>query len=220
MIRVLIADDQSLVRAGLRSLLDGEPGVEVVGEESDGRQAVDATARLNPDVVLMDIRMPVLDGIAAARELAERGSPAKVLMLTTYDLDEYLFSALRAGAAGFLLKDTTADDLAAGVRTVAAGDGLLAPAATKRLITEFALTSTVDRDKAALLGRLTDRERDVLALMARDGGSNAEIARELFVAPATVKSHVASILSKLDLRDRVQAVIFAFESRLVTTWRP
>jgi DNA-binding NarL/FixJ family response regulator len=218
-IRVLIADDQSLVRAGLRSLLDGEPDLAVVGEASDGRQAVQATGRLKPDVVLMDIRMPVLDGIAAARELAERGSPARVLMLTTYDLDEYLFSALRAGAAGFLLKDTTADDLAAGVRTVAAGDGLLAPTATKRLITEFAQTSTVDRSKVALLHRLTERERDVLALMARDGGSNAEIASELFVAPATVKSHVANILSKLDLRDRVQAVIFAFESGLVTAHR-
>jgi DNA-binding NarL/FixJ family response regulator len=218
-IRVLIADDQSLVRAGLRSLLDGEPDLEVVAEAGDGRQAVDATGRLNPDVVLMDIRMPVLDGIAAARELAERGSSARVLMLTTYDLDEYLFSALRAGAAGFLLKDTTAEDLAAGVRTVAAGDGLLAPTATKRLITEFAQTSTVDRGKVALLRRLTERERDVLALMARDGGSNAEIARELFVAPATVKSHVASILSKLELRDRVQAVIFAFESGLVAARR-
>jgi DNA-binding NarL/FixJ family response regulator len=219
MIRVLIADDQSLVRAGLRSLLDGEPDLVVVGEAGDGRQAVDAATTLSPDVVLMDIRMPVLDGIAAARELADRGSPAKVLMLTTYDLDEYLFSALRAGAAGFLLKDTTAESLAAGVRTVAAGDGLLAPTATKRLITEFAQTSAVDRSKVTLLNRLTDRERDVLALMARDGGSNADIARELFVAPATVKSHVASILSKLELRDRVQAVIFAFESGLVTARR-
>jgi DNA-binding NarL/FixJ family response regulator len=218
-IRVLIADDQSLVRAGLRSLLDGEPDLEVVGEASDGRQAVDAAAALNPDVVLMDIRMPVLDGIAAARELADRGSRARVLMLTTYDLDEYLFSALRAGAAGFLLKDTTAESLATGVRTVAAGDGLLAPTATRRLITEFAQTSAVDRSKVTLLHRLTDREREVLALMARDGGSNADIARELFVAPATVKSHVASILSKLELRDRVQAVIFAFESGLVTARR-
>jgi len=218
-IRVLIADDQSLVRAGLRSLLDGEPDLEVVGEASDGRQAVDAAAALNPDVVLMDIRMPVLDGIAAARELADRGSRARVLMLTTYDLDEYLFSALRAGAAGFLLKDTTAESLAAGVRTVAAGDGLLAPTATRRLITEFAQTSAVDRSKVTLLHRLTEREREVLALMARDGGSNADIARELFVTPATVKSHVASILSKLELRDRVQAVIFAFESGLVTARR-
>jgi DNA-binding NarL/FixJ family response regulator len=218
-IRVLIADDQSLVRAGLRSLLDGEPDLEVVGEASDGRQAVDAAAALNPDDVLMDIRMPVLDGIAAARELADRGSRARVLMLTTYDLDEYLFSALRAGAAGFLLKDTTAESLATGVRTVAAGDGLLAPTATRRLITEFAQTSAVDRSKVTLLHRLTDREREVLALMARDGGSNADIARELFVAPATVKSHVASILSKLELRDRVQAVIFAFESGLVTARR-
>ncbi len=140
-------------------------------------------------------------------------------MLTTYDLDEYLFSALRAGAAGFLLKDTTAESLAAGVRTVAAGDGLLAPTATRRLITAFGQTSAVDRSKVTLLHRLTEREREVLALMARDGGSNTDIARELFVAPATVKSHVASILSKLELRDRVQAVIFAFESGLVTTRR-
>jgi DNA-binding NarL/FixJ family response regulator len=214
-IRVLVADDQTLVRAGLRSLLDSEPDLTVVGEARDGREAVDLVARLDPDVVLMDIRMPVQDGISATHDLCRAGRRARVLMLTTYDLDEYLFAALRAGAVGFVLKDTSAEDLAAGVRTVAAGDGLLAPATTTRLITEFARTAPADGRKLALLDRLTERERAVLALMARDGGSNAEIARELFVAPATVKSHVASILSKLDLRDRVQAVIFAFESGLL-----
>jgi DNA-binding NarL/FixJ family response regulator len=214
MIRVLIADDQSLVRAGLRSLLDDEPDLEVVGEAGDGAEAVRQASRLNPDVVLMDIRMPVQDGIAATRALAEAGSRARVLILTTYNLDEYVFSALRAGAVGFLLKDATADDLASGVRVVAAGEALLAPAVTTRLITEFARTGPADATKADQMARLTERERAVLVQLAR-GGTNAEVGAALYISPATVKSHVASILSKLDLRDRVQAVIFAFESGLV-----
>ena len=214
MIRVCIADDQGMVRAGLRSLVDSEPDLQVVGEAADGREAVRLVGQLDPDVVLMDIRMPVLDGVSATQELTASGHRARVLMLTTYDMDEYLFSALRAGAAGFLLKDCSAEELCSGVRTVAAGEGMLAQAATTKLITEFARTSGADRRKTALLGQLTERERAVLALMAREGGTNAEIARQLYIAPATVKSHVASILSKLELRDRVQAVIFAFESGL------
>jgi DNA-binding NarL/FixJ family response regulator len=219
MIRVLVADDQSLVRTGLASILDGEPDIDVVAEAGEGREAIRLVTRLDPDVVLMDIRMPVLDGVAATAELTRVGARSRMLMLTTYDLDEYLFAALRAGASGFLLKDATAEDLIAGVRTVAAGAGMLATTATTRLIAEFARTGVIDRGRSALLGRLTDRERAVLAAMARGGGSNAEIAQELFVAPATVKTHVASILSKLELRDRVQAVIFAYESGLVPLGR-
>jgi DNA-binding NarL/FixJ family response regulator len=213
-IRVLIADDQSLVRAGLRSLLDDEADLEVVGEAGDGAQAVRLAARVDPDVVLMDIRMPVQDGIAATRALAEARSRARVLMLTTYNLDEYVFSALRAGAVGFLLKDASAEDLANGVRVVAAGEALLAPAVTTRLITEFARTASADTGKAAQVARLTERERAVLVQLAR-GGTNAEVGAALYISPATVKSHVANILAKLELRDRVQAVIFAFESGLV-----
>jgi DNA-binding NarL/FixJ family response regulator len=213
-IRVVIADDQSLVRAGLRSLLDDEPDLEVVGEAGDGAQAVRLAAQVDPDVVLMDIRMPVQDGIAATRALAEAGSRARVLMLTTYNLDEYVFSALRAGAVGFLLKDASAEDLANGVRVVAAGEALLAPAVTTRLITEFARTGPADTSKSAQVAQLTERERTVLVELAR-GGTNAEVGAALYISPATVKSHVASILAKLELRDRVQAVIFAFESGLV-----
>jgi DNA-binding NarL/FixJ family response regulator len=212
--RVLIADDQSLVRAGLRSLLDSEADLTVVGEAGDGRQAVQEAVRLEPDVVLMDIRMPVLDGIAATRELVAAGGRSRVLVLTTYDLDEYVFAAIRAGAVGFLLKDSSADDLAAGVRVVAAGEGLLSPPVTTRLIHEFARTGPTDATKAARLSRLTERERAVLVELAR-GRTNAEVAAALYVAPATVKTHVASILSKLELRDRVHAVIFAYESGLI-----
>jgi DNA-binding NarL/FixJ family response regulator len=201
-IRVLIADDQSLVRAGLRSLLDDEADLEVVGEAGDGAQAVRLAARVDPDVVLMDIRMPVQDGIAATRALAEARSRARVLMLTTYNLDEYVFSALRAGAVGFLLKDASAEDLANGVRVVAAGEALLAPAVTTRLITEFARTASADTGKAAQVARLTERERAVLVQLAR-GGTNAEVGAALYISPATVKSHVANILAKLELRDRV-----------------
>ena len=213
MIRAVIADDQHLVRAGLRSLLGGEPDLEVVGEAGDGCQAVNVVSALDPDVVLMDIRMPVMDGISAIRALRARGSRGRVLVLTTYDLDEYVFAALRAGATGFLLKDSPADDLAAAVRAVAAGEGLLAPAVTTRLIAEFAGTAAPDRSKAATLDRLTGRERDVLTALAR-GWSNAEIADDLHITPATVKSHVAAVLAKLELRDRVQAVIFAYDSGL------
>jgi DNA-binding NarL/FixJ family response regulator len=212
-IKVLVADDQRLVRAGLRSLLQAEPDLSVVAEAADGQQAVRHTAAYSPDVVLMDVRMPGLDGIAATRQMRDLGHPARVLILTTYDLDEYVFAALRAGAAGFLLKDTPSEQLAAGIRLVASGEGLLAPAQTGRLIAEFASAGAPDPTKRDRLASLTDRERTVLQALAR-GGTNAEIARALFVTPATVKTHIANILAKLGLRDRVHAVIYAYESGL------
>jgi len=214
MIKIVVADDQSLIRAGLRSLLDAEPDLEVVGEAGDGRQALAMAARLDPDVILMDVRMPALDGIAATRDLRAAGARARVLILTTYDLDEYVFAALRAGATGFLLKDTPIEDLAYGIRQVASGEALIAPAMTTRLVEEFARTAPADRVKAPMLARLTERERAVLIELAR-GRSNPEIAVALFIGTATVKSHVAAILAKLGLRDRVHAVIFAYESGLI-----
>ena len=214
MIRVVIADDQGMVRAGLRSLLEGERDIEVVGEASDGAQVLALVRRSEPDVVLMDVRMPQRDGISATRELVAAGLPTRVLMLTTYDLDEYVFSALRAGAGGFLLKDASAEELVDAVRVIAAGEGLLARSATTRLIAEFARSPAADPAAAAALTRLTAREVDVLRLLAR-GSSNPEIAASLVVSAATVKTHVASILAKLNLRDRVQAAIFAYESGLV-----
>jgi DNA-binding NarL/FixJ family response regulator len=209
MIRVAVADDQALVRSGFVVLLRSA-GIEVVGEASDGREALDLVRRERPDVVLMDIRMPELDGIEATRRLTAEASGTRVLMLTTFDLDEYVVDAFRAGASGFLLKTAPRDQLVAAVRTVHAGEALLAPVSTRKLIEQFAHPA---RESAALAS-LTARERDVLVLLSR-GLSNPEIAAELVVEPSTVKSHVASVLSKLGLRDRVQAVVFAYESGLV-----
>ncbi len=211
---VVIADDQPMVRAGLRSLLEGEDGVVVVGEAVDGEQALHAVRRHRPDVVLMDIRMPNLDGLEATRRLVAEGSAARVLVLTTFDLDEYVFDALRAGASGFLLKDATAEELIAAVRTLAAGDAILAPAVTRRVIEAFGSVPRPQPGVADRLSALSPREVEVLRLMAR-GMSNAEIARELFVSDATAKTHVSNVLAKLRLRDRVQAVIFAYESGLL-----
>lgn len=211
-VEVVLVDDQAMVRSGLRSLLEGD-GIEVVAEAADGDAAVTAVLRHRPDVVLMDIRMPVLDGIAATRRLVEAGSSARILVLTTFDLDEYVFEALRAGASGFLLKDATAEELIAGVRTVAEGDGLLAGPVARRVIEEFARLPT-RRRSADLIDGLTPRETEVLRLLAR-GCSNAEIARALVVSNATAKTHVSNVLGKLGLRDRVHAVIYAYESGLV-----
>ena len=213
--RVLIADDQALLRAGFRLIIGSERDLEVVGEAADGLQAVDLGRRLRPDVVLMDVRMPHLDGIEATRRLLEGGGgPTKVLILTTFDLDEYVFEALRAGASGFLLKDAPAEQLIAAIRVVAAGEALLAPSVTRRLIEEFARRTARPPNPALDLGQLTPREREVLTLLAR-GRSNAEIAESLFLGSTTVKTHVGRILMKLDLRDRVQAVVLAYESGLV-----
>jgi DNA-binding NarL/FixJ family response regulator len=217
-VRVLIADDQSLVRAGFRLVLENHPDIEVVGEASNGREAVHSAGRLDPDVVLMDIRMPELDGIAATRQITARHR-ARVLVLTTYDLDEYVYDALQAGASGFLLKDTPPAQLADGIRAVAAGDALLAPTVTRRLIEEFARVGPAVRARPAELDELTPRELEVLRLLAR-GLSNAEIADALVLGDTTVKTHVTHVLTKLGLRDRVQAVVLAYESGLVTPGRP
>jgi DNA-binding NarL/FixJ family response regulator len=210
MIRILLADDQALVRAGFRLILNAEPDLEVVAEAGDGDEAVERALETNPDVVLMDVRMPRVNGIEATRQLVQRGNGVRVLMLTTFDLDEYVIEAFRAGASGFLLKTAPPQQLIAAVRTIHDGDALLAPASTRRLIEEFARPAAI----APALAELTARERDVLSLLAR-GLTNAEIAAELVVEPSTVKSHVASVLAKLELRDRVQAVVFAYESGLV-----
>jgi DNA-binding NarL/FixJ family response regulator len=212
-IRVLIADDQSLVRAGFRLVLENHDDIEVVGEASNGEEAVHSAGRLEPDVVLMDIRMPALDGIAATREITAR-HPAKVLVLTTYDLDEYVYDALQAGASGFLLKDTPPAQLADGIRAVASGEALLAPTVTRRLIEEFARFGQTRRARPAELDELTPRELDVLRLLAR-GMSNAEIAETLVLGDTTIKTHVAHVLGKLGVRDRVQAVVLAYETGLV-----
>lgn len=215
-VRVLIADDQVMVRQGFTVLLDAEDGIEVVGQAVDGLDALAKAAELAPDVVLMDIRMPELGGIEATRRLTGRaGPPVKVLVLTTFDLDEYVYEALRAGASGFLLKDASAQELAQAVRVVAAGDALLAPNITKRLIAEFSRMSATPRpplkDRA---GDLTERETEVLSLIAQ-GLSNAEIATRLVVAEQTVKTHVGRILVKLGLRDRTQAAVYAYETGVV-----
>jgi DNA-binding NarL/FixJ family response regulator len=211
-IRVLIADDQALMRTGFQMILDVQPDIEVVGEAIDGSDAIRHYERLTPDVVVMDVRMPAMDGIEATRRLTALDPPARVLILTTFDLDEYVYEALRAGASGFLLKDRPPEELVAAVRVIAAGEALLAPSVTRRLIEEFAKRApTASR---AELAELTDREREVLVLMAR-GLSNREIARSLFVAETTVKTHVGRILGKLRLRDRAQAVVLAYESGLV-----
>ena len=215
-IRVVIADDERLVRTGFRLILGSEPDLKVVGEATNGHEAVAIVRELHPDVVLMDIRMPDLDGIEATRRIvADPGEPGcRVLILTTFDLDEYVFAALRAGASGFVLKDAPADQLVAGVRTVAAGEALLAPSVTRRLIEEFARTAP--RSAPSGFDDLTAREVDVLKLMAK-GLSNAEIATRLIIGEATVRTHVTRILRKLDLRDRVQAVVLAHETGLVAS---
>jgi DNA-binding NarL/FixJ family response regulator len=212
MTRVLLADDQELVRAGFRMILETQADIEVVGEAADGVEAVVATRRLQPEVVLMDIRMPNLDGLQATKQLMAAGSASRVVILTTFDLDEYVYQALTAGASGFLLKNAPPEQLISAVRVVAAGDALLAPSITRRVIQQFARLPAPGGTDA--LAGLTERERQVLRLIAR-GLSNAEIAAELFVSDATVKSHVAHVLSKLRLRDRVQAVVLAYESGLV-----
>jgi DNA-binding NarL/FixJ family response regulator len=213
-IRVLIVDDQALVRAGFRMILEAQPDLEVVGEAGDGSAAIDAVRTLRPDVVLMDVRMPGVDGIEATRRLTEAGVPGKIVILTTYDLDEYVFDALAAGASGFLLKHVPPEELVRGVRVAASGEALLAPSITKRLIEEFAKQRAPVRASGTDLKTLTDREREVLTLLGR-GLSNPEIAKDLKVGEATVKTHVAHVLDKLELRDRVQAVIFAYEIGLI-----
>ena len=212
MIRVLVVDDQSMVRAGFRMLLGCEEDIEVVAEASNGLEAVDKVSRFHPTVVLMDIRMPELDGLEATRRIVAAASEARVLILTTFDLDEYVYEALRAGASGFVLKDDPPEQLIAAVRTVAAGDALLSPAITKRVIQEFARTPRPAQPKE--LDDLSEREREVFRLIAR-GLSNAEIAQELFISETTVKTHVTHILQKLNLRDRVQAVVLAYETGLL-----
>jgi DNA-binding NarL/FixJ family response regulator len=211
----VIADDQGMVRAGFRSLLSGEPDLEVVGEAGNGEEALEVVERLAPDVTLMDIRMPVLDGITATRRLVESGASTRVLVLTTFDLDEYVFEALRAGASGFLLKDAPAEELAAAIRVVAAGESLLAPGVTRRVIDAFVRRPAPPaRPSEPRLQLLTPREIEVLGLLAR-GMSNLDIASTLFVSEGTTKTHVSNVLTKLGLRDRVQAVIFAYENAVV-----
>jgi DNA-binding NarL/FixJ family response regulator len=214
-VRVLIVDDQALVRTGFRMILEAETDLEVVGEAGDGVQAVEEARRLRPDVILMDVRMPELDGIEATRRLLSNGGgDTKVVMLTTFDMDEYVYDALRAGASGFLLKDVPPEHLVDGIRAVARGDALLAPSITRRLVEEFVRAAPPRVTPPPGLDELTSREREVLLLIAR-GLSNAEIASELVVSETTVKTHVARVLMKLDLRDRVQAVVLAYEAGLV-----
>ncbi len=217
-IRVLLVDDQSLLRLGFRMVLETQPDIEVVGEAGDGAQAVSMTRRLQPDVVLMDVRMPVLDGIQATRQIVASGSAARILVLTTFNLDEYVYAALRAGASGFLLKDVPPADLLTGIRAVAAGDAVVAPSVTRRLLDAFAGhlpdPSTRRSPTDERLQQLTERERQVLVEVAR-GHSNHEIAQRLTVSEATVKTHVGRLLTKLGLRDRVQIVVFAYEAGIV-----
>jgi DNA-binding NarL/FixJ family response regulator len=213
MTKVLIADDQELVRTGFRLMLELEPDIEVVGEASDGIEAVNLATSLLPDVVLMDIRMPLLDGLEATRRLVATARPPRILILTTFDLDEYVYEGMKAGASGFLLKEVPREQLIAGVRMVAAGDALVAPAVTRRLIERFTRMPPPGGSPPELT-ELTDRELEVMRLVAR-GLSNPEIAQELIIGDATVKTHVARILQKLDLRDRVQAVVLAYESGLI-----
>jgi DNA-binding NarL/FixJ family response regulator len=211
---LVIVDDQGMVRAGFRSLLASEPDLDVVGEASDGEEAVEVVTRLEPQVTLMDIRMPRLDGIAATRRLVAARVPTRVLVLTTFDLDEYVFEALRAGASGFLLKDAPAEELAAAIRVVAAGESLLAPGVTRRVIDAFVRRAPSSRPRDPRLDQLTPREVEVLGLLAR-GLSNLDIAERLYVSEGTTKTHVSNVLMKLGLRDRVQAVIFAYENGVV-----
>ena len=213
-IRVVIADDQGMVRAGFSVLLNAQPDIEVIAEAVNGQEALAHAAGLRPDVILMDVRMPVLDGLQATREITALPDPPKILVLTTFDLDDYVYEALRSGASGFLLKDASAGELANAVRLVAAGDALLAPGVTRRLIAEFARMGAPRGPTGKQLDGLTERESEVLALVAR-GMSNGEIAGHLVVAEQTVKTHVSRILMKLGLRDRTQAVVLAYETGLV-----
>ncbi len=215
-VRVLVVDDQALVRSGFRKLLEAEPGIDVVGEAADGLEAVYKAQLLKPNVVLMDIRMPRLDGLqATTRIVATAAPPPRVLVLTTYDLDEYIFEALKSGASGFMLKDSPPEDLVAAIRIVAAGEALLAPSITRRLIEAFVGSDHIPPEARRQLDALTPRETEVLGLVAR-GMSNDEIATNLGLGAATVKSHVGNVLMKLDVRDRVQAVVVAYETGLVT----
>jgi DNA-binding NarL/FixJ family response regulator len=214
MTRVLIADDQALVRAGFRVLIDSAPDLEVVGEAVDGHQAVSLARSTKADIVLMDIRMPEMDGLAATRELLTEEDAPRVIILTTFDIDEYVFEALRSGASGFLLKDTEPEELLQAVRVVAAGEALLAPSVTRRLIEEFATRPDPHRTPPEALAVLTEREREVLALVAR-GLTNHEIASELVISPATSKTHVSRVMMKLGARDRAQLVVIAYETGLV-----
>ena len=215
MTRVLIADDQALVRGGLRKIIEAEPDLDVVGEAGDGREAVDAVQRLLPDLVLMDIRMPVLDGLEATRRISVRPNAPRILILTTFGLDEYVYEALRAGASGFMLKDSPPEELVAAARIVARGEALLAPAVTRSVVEEFVRRSPTQPQRTDALEQLTQREREVFDLLVH-GLSNPQICARLVVSKATTKTHVAHILQKLGLRDRVQAVIFAYESGIVT----
>jgi DNA-binding NarL/FixJ family response regulator len=218
-IDVLIADDQAMVRAGFAALLDAHDGIRVTGQAANGAEAVTLSARLDPDVILMDVRMPELDGIEAAKRILGPGYPAakipRIIMLTTFDIDDYVYDALQAGASGFLLKDALPEDLVHAVRVVAAGDALLAPSVTRRMIAQFAAQKPRASQGAARLAELTEREREVLLLIG-DGRSNSEIAATLFIAEQTVKTHVGKVLAKVGARDRVQAVIFAYDTGLVT----
>jgi DNA-binding NarL/FixJ family response regulator len=218
-IRVLVADDQALVRAGFRAILEEQDDLEVVGEAADGGQVVAIARELQPDVVLMDVRMPGVDGIEATHRLLRAGAAPRVLILTTFDLDEYVYEALKAGASGFLLKDAPRDQLVGAVRTVAAGEALLAPALVRRLIEDFVRRPAPGARSPTELNELTERELEVLTLVAR-GLANAEIATRLFVSEATVRTHITHILAKLGLRDRVQAVVLAYESGLVRAGEP
>jgi DNA-binding NarL/FixJ family response regulator len=213
-IRVLLADDQALVRSGFQMILSAQPEIEVVGEAETGRQAIDLANRLSPDVILMDVRMPNLDGLEATRRLVELGTTARIVILTTFDLDEYVYAAIRAGASGFLLKDVRPQQLVEAIEVVAGGDALLAPSVTQRLLARFAEALTLPEERVSELSSLTDRELEVLELVAA-GLSNAELAERLFLSETTVKTHVSSVLRKLSLRDRVQAVVLAYEAGLV-----
>ena len=219
MISVLIADDQGMIRAGFRSLLEDETDIDVVGAAVDGEDALRKVDDLDPDVVLMDIRMPVLDGLAATRRLVDLGRRCRIVVITTFDLDEYVFEALRAGASGFLLKDATAEELISAIRTVAAGEALIDPGVTRRVIDAFAAAPAPTPIQTRELSRLTEREMQVLRLIAR-GLSNAEIANRLVVSEATAKTHVSNVLTKLGLRDRVQGVVWAYEAGVVRPGQP
>jgi DNA-binding NarL/FixJ family response regulator len=216
---IVLADDQELMRMGFRMVIDSQPDLEVVGEAANGREAIEAVRRLQPDVVLMDVRMPECDGVHATRELIASGAPSRIIILTTFDLDEYAYAALRAGASGFLLKDSQPAELLSAIRAVADGDAVVSPKVTRRLLSQYShrlpVTGAAEVSEPALLEQLTAREREVL-LEVGPGLSNAEIAEALVLSEATVKTHVGRILSKLDLRDRVQIVVFAYETGLIT----
>jgi len=218
-ISVVLVDDQALIRAGFKMILESEDDIEIVGEAGDGEQGVVAVRRLRPDVVLMDVQMPTMDGLEATRRIVQEGSiPSRIVILTTFERDDYIFDALRAGASGFLLKNSPPDELVHAVRVVAAGEALLAPSVTQKVIEEF-IEQPARHSSEAELGRLTARETEILKLLAT-GKSNAELAGHLFVGEGTIKTHVSNVLTKLGLRDRMQAVIFAYESGLIEPGRP